>query len=259
MVRFLSFLFFMFCFSVSVFADEVRFVQVSDVRFSSVDKKPMLSKFVKDVNKLHDVDFVVFTGDNIQKVCIDDLTGFLKEVKKIRKPVYVLIGDKDVNKYKGLSKKEYAYHIKRYLRNYKSGDINYVFVKGGVAFFVVDGAKDVIPGTNGYFKEDTLKWLDTHLNTYSKKNIVILQHFPLIPPAENESYITFKPERYLEILNNHKNVKAVVSGHFGINDEITKDGIVHISTGAFPCYRVIDIVDSETQNPTIWAEVREAE
>ena len=250
---------FMFCFSISVFADNVRFVQITDVRYSASDKKPALSDLIKKINNQKDIDFVIFTGDNIQKVSNDDLVAFLKEIKKIKKDTYVLIGDKDVNKYKYLSKKEYARYIKKNLKHYKYEDFNYIFEKGGVVFIVVDGAKDVIPGTNGYFKDDTLVWLDNNLAKYSKKNVVILQHFPLIPPNDNENYVTFKPEKYLEILHNHPNVKAVISGHFGVNREITKDGVIHISTGAFPNYRVIDIIDSNTSNPTIWAEVKEAE
>ena len=57
----------------------------------------------------------------------------------------------------------------------------------------------------------------------------------------------------------NKNVKAIISGHFGVNKEIEKDGIKHISTAPAPTYRLIDVIDCETKNPTIWAQIKVAE
>lgn len=246
-------------FSANVMAHDIRFAQVTDVRYTKSDRNPVLTRIVKDINKLNNVDFVVFTGDNIQKPKVDDLKAFQKEVKKLKKPFYIVIGDKDVNKHKDLSKKEYAKIMKKHLYIDKNGSINYIFEKNGVAFFVVDGAKDVIPSTNGYFKDDTVDWVNTNLDAYSKKNVIIFEHFPIIPPEENESYMTLKPEKYLEVLKNHKNVKAVITGHFGVNKEQVIDGITHITTAPAPNYRIIDIMDCTSSEPSIWAEVREAE
>jgi len=259
MKKILCFIFIYMLFIPYSFGRNLRFIQITDVRYTQSAENTVLHKTIKDINKQKGIDFVVFTGDNIQKPDKKDLESFLKEVKKLNKPFYVLIGDKDVNKYKNLSKKEYANILKKTLKNYKNSDLNYAFERGGVVFIVLDGAKDVIPSTNGYFKEDVLEWLDTNLDLYQKKNVVILQHFPLIPPEENESYMTFKTDKYLDIIRRHNNVIAVISGHFGINKEQNVDGIVHMSTAPIPDYRVIDIIDSNTKSPSIWAEIRTAE
>ena len=63
--------------------------------------------------------------------------------------------------------------------------------------------------------------------------------------------------KYLDVLKKHNNVKAVISGHFSVNKEETVDGIIHISTAPAPYYRVIDVLDSTSKNPSIWAEVIE--
>ena len=81
----------------------------------------------------------------------------------------------------------------------------------------------------------------------------------MIPPAEKESYYTFRPENYLEILNKHRNVLAVISGHFGVNKEETHDGTLHISTAPIPYYRIIDILNIDSSQPSIWAQVKKAE
>ena len=244
-------------FSTNVMAKDLRFVQITDVRYSKQDNAETLKNVINDVNKQKDVDFVVFTGDNIERVDKKYLADFISAAKKLKRPFYVVVGDKDVNKHRDLGKKEYAKYLKRKLPAHKTNDTNYVFERGGVVFIVADGAKDVIPSTNGYFKDNVVEWVDTNLNKYSDKNVVILQHFPLIPPEENENYVTFKPQKYLDAINNHKNVKAVISGHFGVNKEETVNGVVHITTAPAPNYRIIDILDCTSENPTFWAEVRE--
>ena len=185
------------------------------------------------------------------------MDGFLSEAKKLDMPFYIVIGDKDVNKHKGMSKKDFLKTVKKQVRKFKPEEPDYVFEYNDFVFIVVDGSKDVIPGTNGFYKENVLAWLDEQLTQYSKNNVIIFQHFPLIPPSDREAYYTFKPENYLALLLRHNNVKAVISGHFGVNNEKTVNGIVHISTAGVPYYRIIDILDYDTNNPTIWAELKE--
>lgn len=241
----------------NVMAQDLRFVQITDVRYSKQNNSETLKDIIKDVNKQSDIDFVVFTGDNLEKPDKKILEDFISTAKHLKQPFYVIIGDKDVNKYKDLSKKEFQTYLKKKLRNYKTADLNYTFEKNGVIFMVADGAKDVIPSTNGYYKDNVIEWIDANLDVYDKKNVVILQHFPIIAPEDNESYKTFKAEKYIDVINNHSNVKAVISGHFGVNKEETVNGIVHITTAPAPYYRVIDILDCTSENPTIWAEVKQ--
>ncbi len=257
MRKFFAFLVTFLVFSSAVFAKDMRFVQVSDVRFNSESENNVLHKMVDDINKQRDVEFVIFTGDNISRTSKEDLTAFLNEAKRLNSPFYIVIGDKDVNKHKELSKAQYIKTIKKHVRKYKPSTPSYEFEYDGVVFLVADGAKDVIPGTNGYFKDDVLTWLDVQLDLYKKQNVIIFQHFPLIPPAEKETYYTFKPENYLKILAKHNNVKAVISGHFGVNSEQTVNGIVHITTAGAPFYRIIDVMDCDSSTPTIWAELKE--
>lgn len=256
MKKLLSLFFTSLMFVSAVQAKDLRFVQVTDVRYSHEDKDSPLTKIVNDINKQKNVEFVVFTGDNINKPTPYDLEGFLKEAKKLNRPFYIVIGDKDVNKLKHMSKVEYVKAINKQVKKYKPEKPNYTFEKDGVVFIVVDGAKDVIPGTNGYYRDDVLEWLEGELTKYQKNNVVILQHFPIIPPSQKESYYTFKPELYMQVLAKHKNVKAVVSGHFGVNSEKTIYGVRHITTAGGNEYRIIDILDCETENPTFWAQLR---
>ena len=240
------------------FAENIKFIQVTDSHMAknSEYSQKVLKATIEDINRQDDVDFVVFTGDNISKPDKADLKAFLAQAKKLKRPFYVIIGDRDVNKRKDLSKKEYAKYVHKTVRRHKPKTPNYVFERKGVVFVAVDGAKDVIPSRNGYYKDDVLEWLDATLDLNSNKPVVILQHFPIIPPAQKEGYETFKPEKYQEIISKHNNVKAVIAGHFGVNKEETVDGVTYISTAPVPNYRVIDLIDYEKDTPTIWAEIQ---
>lgn len=241
------------------FARDFRFVQVSDVRYSANDNADLLKKTIADINKQKDVEFVIFSGDNIGKPSAEDLKSFLQEVKSLKVPFYLVIGDKDVNKHKHLSKVEYINTVKKQVRKYKPEKPSYVIETKDLVFLVVDGAKEVIPGSNGYYRDDVLEWLDKELSAHAAKKAVIVQHFPLIPPSNKETYYTFKPENYLSLLAKHQNVIALFAGHFGVNSEKNVDGILHVSTSGAPHYRVIDILDCETKNPMIWAQLRTVE
>ena len=72
-----------------------------------------------------------------------------------------------------------------------------------------------------------------------------------MPPAKKETYYTHKADEYLQLLTEHKNVKAVISGHFNANNEQTVNDILHISTKNAPTYRIIDILDYDTDTITI--------
>ena len=234
----------------AVQAKDLRFAQISDVRYSQENSAP-LKAVIKDINKQKNVEFTVFTGDNINKPSQAELESFLKEAKKLKTPFYIVLGDKDVNKLKHLSKAEYIETIRKNVRSYKPE-------KEKVIFIIADGSKDVIPSPNGYYRDDVLEYLDKELSKYPERNVIILQHFPIIPPSNKESHYTFKPENYLAVLSKHKNVKAIISGHFGVNSEKEEKGIVHITTAGAPYYRIIDILDCDSANPTIWAQLNQA-
>lgn len=260
MKNFLSIvLMFLLCSCTAVQSADMRFVQVEGVLYSPADKNSVTSfqKLINDINNQKNVEFVVFTGNNIAKPNKTYLEDFVKEAKKLKAPFYVVLGNKDVNKQKAMGKSDYAEILKKKVKTHrKINSTNYAFVKKGIAFVVVDGAKEIIPSTIGYYKDDTLDWVEDTLTKYQDKKVVILQHFPLIPPSKKELYYTYKAEDYLKLLKVHKNVKAIISGHFGVNSEQEYDEILHITTANVPEYRIIDIIDYDTDNPTFWSTIK---
>ena len=239
-----------------VLADDMRFVQVDNLLYSSKNEssKIMFSKMIDDINKQKNIEFIVFSGNNIAKASAENLGSFLKDAKKLKKPYYIILGNKDVNKSKNMSKQSYMQLVSKKNRSHKKiMSANYTFTKKGLVFIVVDGSKDVLPSSIGYYKNDTLDWLEEQLIKYNDKKVIILQHFPLIPPAKRESHYTFKADEYLELLSSHKNVLAVVSGHFGVNKELEHEGIMHITAPSSPSYKIIEILNYDSEKPEFWS------
>ena len=268
MRKFLSLIFLIFLLLISsqeVFAKgkSVRFIQVSDVHYVPENEQAgvWLKKLVKEINGTENVDFVVFTGDNIDSPNPQYLHSFLKIVGKIDRPCYFVIGNHDVSTNAKLSKSRYLDIIRYHNWFSRAWKPNYTFKKNGFLFVVVDGAKEIIPGPNGYYKQDTLAWLDKVLTKNKKKQVIILQHFPLIEPRKMTSHKTYMAERYLELLDKHENVIAVVSGHYHTNHEVMRNGVYHISSPAFaeePHYfKVIEVVDGQNLLPMIFTQLRE--
>lgn len=259
----------------TAFAHEIKFIQVTDSHFSTISEsysdedigtsQRILTNTIKDINKVPDVDFVVFTGDNIDKANCDDLKKFIKIANGLKAPYYMVIGNHEVFKSQNLDKKEYMKIVRKNTKSdsCKPRKANYVFKKKGVVFLVVDGAKEIIPGPAGYFKKDTLKWLDKELTNYKNDDVVIFQHFPIVAPCYNRTHTTYNVQAYNDVLAKHKNVIAIFSGHYHTNGEQMVDGIYHVSTPALIVpphdYKVVEIEMKNKKDYKIYTMLRHAE
>lgn len=261
----------------SVSAKTVKFVQITDSHFSSVSKdysqreveqsESVLNKTIKDINDIKGLDFVVFTGDNIDTANAKDLKAFLAIANKLNIPYYIVIGNHEVFKSQDFDKKEYMAIVRKYSKNCRPKcppkTANYEFSKNGIIFLVVDGAKEVIPGPAGYYKKETLAWLDKELTKYKNNEVVIFQHFPIVEPYYNRSHTTYNIKDYDAVLAKHNNVIAIFSGHYHANAENKKDGIYHVSTPALVesphNYKVVEIEIKDKKDYQIYTQLRHAE
>lgn len=251
------------------FAENIKFVQVTDAHMAknSEFSQRVLKATVEDINKQADISFVVFTGDNINYAEEEDLKIFAKIVKKLKVPYYIVIGNHDVYKTNGMSKTRYLQILRESNHLIRQKNPNYKFRKKGFVFLIVDGAKEVIPGPAGYFKKDTLAWLDKMLSKNKRKTVVIFQHFPIEYPegasGRLKTHKTYKVENYKDIIEKHDNILAIVSGHLHTNGENMKNGVYHISTPsllAMPhSYKIIDIVTTKDFSPIIYTQLRDVE
>lgn len=240
-------------------AKDIKFAQVTDVYFKG--NSEMLDNIIQDINKTQDVDFVVFTGNNIGKPTEDNLKKFLKSARKLNKPYYMVLGNKDVSKSHNMEKSTYLKTVKKYNLMHPTTP-NYTFKKGDIIFIVADGSKELIPSSSGFYSKDTIKWVDKQIKKAKTSKVVIIQHFPLMNKPDNEYYTTYNILEYMQMLSNHNNVLAVVSGHYNKNDEIIYNGVTHITTprSSGGCYKIIDIVpENDYSVYTFLKDVRECQ
>lgn len=223
-----------------VLAQTFKFAQVTDLRLK--DDSEIFEKIVKDINHTKDLEFVIFSGDNIGRATPILLKNFLTGARKLNKPYYVSLGTKDVSKVNKMTKKTYIETVRKYnLKQPK--ETNFVFKKKNLVFIVVDGSKEIVPSNNGYYTPETIEWVDKQLSQYSQNKVIILQYYPVGNKPDNELYYTYNSLEYLKMLHNHKNVLAVVSGHYRKNEEVVFDGINHITTpeAVNGKYKIIEI------------------
>ena len=246
-------------------ADTIKFVQVTDTHFKEKDeyRTQVLKETVEAINKEKGISFVVFTGDNIDSAKEAHLHGFVPIINKLDVPYYLVIGNHDVFRNSGLSKNRYLEIVRSHNCFYRFKKTNYVFKKEGFVFIVLDGAKEIIPGTTGYYKQDTLAWLDKQLKKYKKDEVIIFQHFPVVTLKEASSHSVYKKEKYLETIDKHNNVISVISGHLHTNIETMRNGVYHISTPSLlsdpPVYKIITVATTKEFSPMIYTELKQVE
>lgn len=228
--------------SLNAFCKEVKLIHITDIDLTTKNAYK-LQNTIKEINSYKDTDFILFGGNNIAKANIDNLNTFVYLLKKVNKKCVVLLGSTDVLSSNGIDKEYYLKKVRRALWYRHSAKSNYTFKKNGYVFVVMDGVKQYFQSANGYYNKEELMWLDNILEKNKNKNVVILQHFP-ITQSNSKWTQTAKIEDYWAILDKHKNVKVIISGHYDKNEETKINGIYNIITENYSksgAYKLIEI------------------
>jgi len=224
----------------------LRFVQLTDVHiFSEGDVKqtPLetntakLQDAVNQVNQMKDIDFVIFSGDNIHRRRMKDLRIFAQIASNLKFPWYVGLGNHDVGINTEVTKDKFYDTIKSYNINQTNTLPYYSFSpKTGYFVVVMDGVIDSKFMGYGYYTKEELNWLDSQLKTHLTSKVIIVQHFPLITSVDdikdgNSSDIVNCKE-YLNLLAKYNNIIMIASGHIHTNRLTQAGNVLHVSTSA---------------------------
>ncbi len=240
---------FIFVFQTVSYSAEVTFTAISDTNIkrdtAENSMTPSIQKLLyakDDINKSGSK-FVIFLGNNVSKADKFDLVMFGRVINKINKPVYAGIGNRDIQKVKGLDKKEYYRILNKYSKN-RISKVPSTKKLDGFLFIFLDGVNETIPMPKGYFKDREIIWLENTLEKNKNKNVSLIQHFPAYTgKKENDNLYDQKP--YTRLLSRYGNIKAVISGHTNSDFEgEDENGIKHISVPSLAQgseYKVINI------------------
>ncbi len=220
--------------------DTVRFVQISDNHLNPYSErvnlrmvkysKELLEDAIDQINNMQNIDFVIFTGDMADNTSLKLHKIFLEIANKLNVPWYWTTGNHDLGQSgETLGRKKLLNLMNKYNKTIQPDNTCYSFQKGGVIFFAMDGANDKISTANGTFSEECLGILESGLTRHEDMPAVIFQHFPIVYPIKSESHEVTNQTEYLNLLDRHKNVKALFSGHYHIEKNQTRNKVLHAS------------------------------
>ncbi|MCR5260534.1 MAG: metallophosphoesterase [Candidatus Gastranaerophilales bacterium] len=221
------------------FTQEIKIVQFSDVHLDTKNNDkpvrkfaqslPMFQRAIKKVNVLNP-DIVVFSGDMVNKPDENEFDIFLKNAKDLNMEFYPVVGNHDVGVNGGLTKQKIIEKINKNCAWLNLTSTSYFIIKGEYLIIFMDGTNDKQITSKGTFSKDTLQFLDRTLTLYPYKKVIIVQHFPLLPPFKSPSHEITNRNEYFDVLDRHNNVIIVLSGHYHASHAAQRNNVLYITT-----------------------------
>lgn len=233
----------------------LKFAQVSDAHYSSIEKDTsykvlsaspkILDDVIMQLNETPHLNFVMFTGDLVNKPKESQLLEFIGKANCLNAPWYGLIGNHDVQEYQ-MPKKMFFDLLCGHNPNFSHKGPYYSFSpKKGYKVICLDTIIIDEITTNGKVSEEQLTWLDNELKSAKGDVVIICSHVPIIEPFRSENHRLRNRVEVMDILHKYKNPIIVCSGHYHGAKLIQEDNILYIDTPSlvtYPCaYRIINI------------------
>lgn len=227
------------------YAKDIKFIHITDVHLNSdrnsiksrmiKNSKDLLEDAIQQINAMKNVDFVVFTGDSIDKPDKRLLALFAQTANKLNVPWYWTSGNHDIGP-EGVNRKIFLEILNNYNKSIKPKNTYYSFRKGDNLFIFLDGAIDNYITSQGLFSQDNIKFLDKELKKNKRAHVFIFQHFPVIYPYNSKDHGVLNQEEYIKLIDSYPNVKAIFTGHFHITKIISRNNVLHINTPSLVQY-----------------------
>lgn len=234
----------------------LRFVQVSDVHFAKnganttfkmIEESPkLLDDAIEQTNNINDVDFVMFSGDLLDKSYVDELNAVLSHVKQLNCPWYFAFGNHDTCVGCHLTKQLYLNILSQNNSNFIFNLPYYSFVpKKGFKVIVLDSIIDTKITSNGFIDEKQLNWLDNELKNSQKDVVLIFLHMPIIEPYPSSDHQLKNSIQVKNIIEKYKNPIGVFSGHYHATRIFQVGNVLYINSPAlvsFPnAFRLVEV------------------
>ena len=225
----------------------LKFIQLSDVHFLAngtnttfkmLGESPrLLDDAISQINEQNDVDFVMITGDLIDKGFEKELSAVLPHLENIVYPWYFAFGNHDrcVGGY--LDTNLFISMLKKANPNYKFDKSYYAFSpKKGYRVIVLDNIITDEITSQGYIGEEQYNWLKSELDKYSKDTILIFMHVPLIEPFPSPNHKLRNATKIMTLIENYKNPIGVFQGHYHATKIVQHENVLYVNTPALVSY-----------------------
>lgn len=230
---------------------ELKFAQVSDIHLANQGdttfkvlshSKELLNAAILDINKLKNLDFVIFTGDMVDEPTKESYRDFLTSVSNLNYPSIFVFGNHDsygkedregfLDKNTVLSILERSNPFQNYGKAYFAFSPNPEY-----RVIVLDTAENMEEYSNGVLSEQQAAFLDNELQNNTDKVILIFQHHPLIEPFRSADHKIINNDEYMAILKKYPKVPiAIFTGHYHATKIVTRGNLIHVACPSLVTY-----------------------
>lgn len=236
--------------------NNLRFVQVSDAHFSTFEENTSYKFLKKSQELLQDVifqintsgpyDFVMFTGDLVNKPKKNELVKFLGTASKINCPWYAINGNHDISMDGPLTKEEFRKLLNSHNLYMRTDKLYYAFTpKKGFRVICLDSIIDYKMSSNGEINEEQMKWLKKELDDNKKNVIILCTHVPIEEPYSSTDHKMINEDEIKRLLYSYSNPIVVLQGHYHCVRAKQKENVIYITCPSLVTYpnafRVINI------------------
>ena len=236
--------------------NNLRIAQVSDAHFSSFEdntsykflKKSgaLLDDVIFQINTSGPYDFVMFTGDLINKPKVSELEKFTSHAANLIYPWYAIDGNHDISIDGPLTKRKFIEVLANANDNMNQKEIYYAFTpKKGFRVICIDYIIDYKLTSNGEISNEEFLWLKEELDNHSKETVIVCTHVPIIEPYSSPNHKMLNEYEVRKLLKTHKAPLIVLQGHYHGTKIKQDDNMLVISCPSLVTYpnafRVINI------------------
>ncbi len=239
----------------------LKFIHVTDTHISDREdtsykmlsqSKNLLVDFIKKANKTPSVDFVIFTGDMVDRPQLNSYKDFFTTLTALKYPSLMTFGNHDAD-FAGGENEEYLSE-EQVLRIISDCNPNQKFDKTYWAItpkknfrMIVLNLRTEEKSSNGIIPKEQLEFLASELEANKDKVILIFAHHPVVEPFQSDTHKVLNSEEVMTLLQKYKNPIAYFSGHYHTTKITKVDNLIFVSTPAlvtYPnAYRVVSITD----------------
>ncbi len=228
-------------------ASSLKFAQISDAHFYTgednttfklrAESDKLLDDAIQQVNETPNLNFVMFTGDQIDKSFEKELRAFLPHAQKLIYPWYVTFGNHDTCIGGYLTPEVYLNMVSEANPNFKFKKPYYSFEpQKGYKVIVLDTIIRDRLTSNGQISAEQLKWLSDELDSAGKDTVLIFTHIPLVEPFESAGHRLLNAKEVRAVVEKHKTPIAVFQGHYHATMIKQFDNVLYVSTPSLVSY-----------------------
>ena len=252
----------------------LKFIQLSDIHFlehganttfKMLGESPrLLDDAIAQINEQNDIDFVMLTGDLLDKGLERELKAFLPHLDNLIYPWYFAFGNHDrcIGGY--LNTKLFMDMVKEVNPNYKFDKSYYAFTpKKGYRVIVLDNIITEEITSQGYVGEEQYNWLKKELDKASKDTVILFMHVPLIEPFASPNHKLRNATKIMSLIESYKNPIGVFQGHYHAAKVVQHNNVLYVNTPALVSYpnafRMINVTNYKDRVTfeLSWFETRE--